>query len=233
MNSLQNLVKENRFFFSSNLFVLSVFGIYLCLVSRTDGFIKMNSFHTEFLNYFFSSATFIGDGLFTICISLLLVFFKKQRKLALILLIAYLSSGLFAQLFKALLPAPRPSLYFKLHNYNFYLETFATSRSGFTSFPSGHSSSAFALITVLAIFCKRKPLSIILITIGMVAGYSRIYLAHHFLIDVFVGAIIGIFFGSLSYVWIDSNWNGISQFFSQRRLLKVKPKSTNFPSLQQ
>lgn len=233
MISIVNLIKENRFFFTINLLIISFVGLYLCLVSRVDGFIIMNSFHTQFLNFVFSLITFIGDGLFTIGLSILLfVFSKKYRKLSFIVLIAYLGSGIFAQLFKILIHAPRPSLYFKLHNYAYYLDTFANSRSGYTSFPSGHSSSAFALITVLSIYCKRKYLSIIFFIIGLLTGYSRIYLAHHFLIDVFTGAIIGIFFGGLSFVWTNKKWDTIIYFLNQRLYRNKNQQSPNFPSLQ-
>ena len=233
MNSLVNLVRENRIFFTISFLLVFIFGIYLSFVSRVDGFKMMNSFHNPFLYNFFNSATFIGDGLFTICISFLLVLFlKKHTKLALLLLVAYLSSGIFAQIFKTIIHAPRPSLYFKLNNYNYYLDTFANSRAGFNSFPSGHSSSAFALITVLSIYCKRKQLCFIFLVIGLVAGYSRIYLAHHFLIDVFVGAIIGILFGSLSVIWVNHNWDNIVRFFAKKLYSSSDEHMPNFPSLQ-
>lgn len=233
MISLVNLIKENRFFFSINLILIAVVGLYICIVSRVEGFIMMNSFHTQFLNYIFNLITFIGDGLFTIILSILFfVFFKKYRKLSLVLLIAYLSSGIFAQVFKNLIHAPRPSLYFAMHNYTYYIDTFANSRSGFTSFPSGHSSSAFALITVLSIYCKRKYMSIFFITTGVLAGYSRVYLAHHFLIDVFAGAIIGILFAGLSVVWINEKWDTIVNFFAQKLYRNNNQQSPNLPSLQ-
>ncbi len=233
MNSLVNLVKDNRFFFNVSLALVSVFGLFLCFVSRVEGFIMLNSFHTKFLYSFFNLTTFLGDGLFTIIVSFVLViFFKRHTKLALILIVAYLSSGIFAQVFKALIHAPRPSLYFQLHKYNYYLDTFAKSRVGFNSFPSGHSSSVFAMVTVLSIYCKRKYLCYSFLIIGIVAGYSRIYLAHHFLIDVFVGAILGIVFGSLSFVWINKNWDGILRFFTQRFYSDSNEQTPNFPSLQ-
>jgi undecaprenyl-diphosphatase len=84
------------------------------------------------------------------------------------------------------------------------LDTFSNSRVGFNSFPSGHSSSVFALFTVLSIYCKRKWVCYSSIIIAALAGYSRIYLAHHFLIDVFVGGLIGLVFGTFSVMWFES-----------------------------
>jgi undecaprenyl-diphosphatase len=65
-----------------------------------------------------------------------------------------------------------------------------------------------------------------------VAGYSRIYLAHHFLIDVFVGAIIGILFGSLSVIWVNRNWDNIVRFFAKKLYSGSDEHMPNFPSLQ-
>lgn len=233
MNSLVNIVKENRFFFGISLLLVAISGIYLSFVSRVNGFKMMNSFHSQSLYFFFNSTTFIGDGLFTIVISFLLVLFlKKHTKLAVLLLVAYLSSGIFVQIFKTIIHAPRPSLYFKLYKYKYYLDTFVNSRVGFNSFPSGHSSSAFALITVLSIYCKRNHLCFWFLIIGILAGYSRIYLAHHFLIDVFVGAIIGILFGSLSIILVNKNWDCLVGFCARKFYYSNDEHSPNFPSLQ-
>jgi undecaprenyl-diphosphatase len=204
MKSVVDIVHNNSFFYRLSLVLFVIITLFLFLFSRVDGFILLNSFHTPTLNQVFNSITFIGDGLFSIIVSFfILIFAKKHSKLALIVMVAYLSSGIVAQIFKAIIYAPRPSLYFKLHEYKYYIDTFATSRAGANSFPSGHSASVFALVTVFSVYCKRKYISFCLILIGILAGYSRIYLAHHFLIDVLAGMILGLLFGTLSLIWLD------------------------------
>jgi undecaprenyl-diphosphatase len=113
------------------------------------------------------------------------------------------SSGIFAQIIKNIIAAPRPKVFFELHHYKYYLDTFASSRIGFNSFPSGHTASFFALATVLSNYCKKRYVCISLLLLSILVGYSRIYLAHHFLMDVFVGALIGVIFGSLSVIWFN------------------------------
>ncbi len=228
MNSVINIIKTNVLFYKTSLIVLGCMAMFLCLFSRVDGFVLLNSVHTKFLNSFFNSITFLGDGLFTIIVSVVIVvFFKKHTKLALLLIVAYLSSGIFAQLFKSLVHAPRPSLYFQLNNYKYYLDTFKNSRVGFNSFPSGHSSSAFAMVTIISIYCKRKYVCYFALFLGVLAGYSRVYLAHHFLIDVFAGAFLGLLFGSLTFVWLDKNWDKMVNYYS----IKFKSnKNTQLPT---
>ncbi|WP_366186533.1 phosphatase PAP2 family protein [Flavobacterium ovatum] len=178
--------------------------ILLCLFSRAEGFIWLNQFHTGSLDSVFENITFLGDGWFIIISSLvILLFLKQHRNLAFIILISYISSGLFAQIIKNIITSPRPSVYFEMHHYLYYLDTFATSRIGFNSFPSGHTASFFALATVLSGYCEKRYVCVLLLALSALVGYSRIYLAHHFLIDVCAGAVIGIVFGALSIVWFD------------------------------
>ena len=59
MNSLVNLVRENRIFFSISFLLVFIFGIYLSFVSRVDGFKMMNSFHNPFLYNFFDNMYYI------------------------------------------------------------------------------------------------------------------------------------------------------------------------------
>jgi undecaprenyl-diphosphatase len=205
MNLFYRLIRQNKLFYSLSLLLIIITTLFLSFVSRVEGFIFLNSFHTKTLNLIFNGITFLGDGVFTLLVCVVvLIFFKKHSNLVFILLLAYLGSGLLAQFFKAIIHAPRPSLYFKIHNYKLYLDTFSNSRVGFNSFPSGHSSSVFALFTVLSIYCKRKWVCYSSIIIAALAGYSRIYLAHHFLIDVFVGGLIGLVFGTFSVMWFES-----------------------------
>jgi undecaprenyl-diphosphatase len=228
MNLFVRLITQNKLFYGLSLLLIVVTALFLSLVSRVEGFVFLNSFHTKTLNLIFNAITFLGDGVFTLLICVVvLIFFKKHSNLVFILLLAYLGSGLLAQFFKAIIHAPRPSLYFKLHNYKLYLDTFSNSRAGFNSFPSGHSSSVFALFTVLSIYCKRKWVCYSSIIIAALAGYSRIYLAHHFLIDVFVGGIIGLIFGTVSIIWFENKGTHILKRVQDKLKLTKQANFTN------
>ncbi|MFV8324350.1 phosphatase PAP2 family protein [Flavobacterium sp. ZS1P14] len=231
MNALLIILHKNSLFYKINLLLTITIAVSLCVLSRTEGFIFLNSFHTQNLKIFFQNITFLGDGMFTFLVSsLILVFFKKHRKLALLLILAYLVSGFFSQIFKTIITAPRPSVYFAAHKYKFYLDTFVNSRVGFRSFPSGHSASAFAMATIFSTYFTSKRISVFSLAFGLLIGYSRIYLAHHFLIDVFGGALIGILFASLSVVWYDTISLKIIKIVTKQSRLILKPWGTTFPN---
>ncbi len=202
MKDFFKVITQNQFFYLLNLFLMLGITMFLCCFSRIEGFMWFNQIHTSVLSAFFEAITFLGDGWFCIILALLiLVLSKKNKELAFIILLGYISSGIFSQIIKNLIDSPRPKVYFEEHHLQYYIDTFDTCRVGFRSFPSGHTASFFALATVFSNYWKKTQICIIAIIMSILVGYSRIYLGHHFLIDVLFGAIIGIVFGSFSACW--------------------------------
>jgi undecaprenyl-diphosphatase len=70
-----------------------------------------------------------------------------------------------------------------------------TAIPGNPSFPSGHSATAFAAATALAILCPRLRPAVLVIAAGV--ALSRVYLRVHFPLDVIAGGLIGAAFGAL------------------------------------
>ena len=60
------------------------------------------------------------------------------------------------------------------------------------SFPSGHSSISFCMLTVILLFSKSNTLKIITTVLSILIAFSRLYLYVHFPSDVFCGIIIGV-----------------------------------------
>lgn len=204
MKQLHATLYPNRLFYLSCLFLLLLSGLALSTVSKAESFISLNHFRSVFLNGFFVNYTFLGDGIFAIGLCIFL-YYRKQKKLAVTILIAFLSSGLFTQLLKNVIYAPRPRIYFEASQYLFRLDSFGNSGGGSSSFPSGHTTSAFALATVLAVHFKKNYPAILLLCAAALVGYSRIYLAQHFPVDVVVGAFIGTAFATVTIVLSKSN----------------------------
>ena len=66
------------------------------------------------------------------------------------------------------------------------------------SFPSGHTSSTFSVVTVLVDqFRQNRILVCVLIIFGVLLAFSRVYCGVHYPLDVFVGAMVGILSGIL------------------------------------
>ncbi|MFP9116414.1 phosphatase PAP2 family protein [Flavobacterium sp. RNTU_13] len=202
MKRAMKVVKRNTLFF---LLFTMIAAVMLCLtlfLSKATCFMALNPVHTPALALVFNMFTFLGDGTFVIALAILIIVTaKRHRRLAYLIIISYLLSGIAAQLLKTFIPAPRPAVFFHEHHINYYLDTFAHSRIGWRSFPSGHSASAFALAAVLSLYTRRKTVCVFSIAIALCTAYSRIYLGHHFLTDVLGGITVGVLCAVLSFLW--------------------------------
>lgn len=71
-----------------------------------------------------------------------------------------------------------------------------------SSFPSVHTMRIFFVSSVLVSTFNNLMLSVILVALSLLVGYSRIYLKRHYYSDVIAGAIIGIItgYGVVKYV---------------------------------
>jgi membrane-associated phospholipid phosphatase len=67
------------------------------------------------------------------------------------------------------------------------------------SFPSGHTAQTFYLMSLL-IYAFRLPLgwAVMLFTLAVVVGFTRVYIGVHYPRDVVAGAILGIAWGILA-----------------------------------
>lgn len=183
-----SLYKANRgFFIGFILFVIACI-LVLLLYSKADGFYLFNPYHSHFSDNIFIYLTYLGDGFFCVAIGVLLFLFRR-RYLSLMVLSSYAVSGIIAQVLKYFILEARPAVYLKGSTYPYFIEN--VTLHNFHAFPSGHTASAFALAGVLAFAVRNKNYSWLFLAGAALVGYSRIYLAQHFMDDVLAGAIIG------------------------------------------
>lgn len=128
--------------------------------------------------------------LLAICILAILILrhYKKEKylEIAKLCLYALILSGIIAAGLKLLYQSPRP--FTVLENVRQL-----TVPSEPNSFPSGHSSSTFSVVTVL-IWKLRENRTVValLVVFAFLIAFSRVYIGVHYPFDVFVGAIVGI-----------------------------------------
>ena len=215
--------RSSRWYFWA-LALLFITGFLLLAIDGKGGsFILLNSYHTNWLNTFFINYTNVGDGIFALCISVIL-FFYKRKKQALALLLSFLISGLLVQIIKNLVSSPRPRLFFTSGQYTQFIEGVTLSNN--SSFPSGHTASAFAVATVLVLTMQNKTWQLPILFAATLVGYSRMYLAQHFLTDVVMGAFLGVI-SSIYAVYLVCHSNIAKRTKREKRSAHA---DTNFPS---
>jgi membrane-associated phospholipid phosphatase len=181
------------------LAVLVAAAIFLLTAGKTASFISLNFFHSSLLNAFFINYTFFGDGVFAICL-ILFCLIVKQQQVSLQLLLSFIFSSVIVQVLKKTVNAPRPKSFFEVGHYQNFID--GVTGTGYSSFPSGHTATAFALATIIVLMMKNKSWQLPLLFFALLVGYSRIYLGQHFLIDVITGATIGTVCGILSLLTV-------------------------------
>jgi membrane-associated phospholipid phosphatase len=200
---VKSILKSNISFLLPFSFFLLIGAIALLVNSKTDLHLTINSFHDHYLDIFFYSITYLGDGLAAILTVAILL--TVRYRYAMIVGISYIISSVFTQVLKRTLfeDVVRPKKFFEgIHNLYFVP---GTENHLYNSFPSGHATTAFALYFSLALIVKNNTLKFFLFVVALLVGFSRIYLSQHFLSDVYAGASIGVVVTFISYWIIQKN----------------------------
>ena len=125
---------------------------------------------------------------------LLLAFFRKYWE-TLMLFTGTAVASIVTQIIKRSLALPRPARVFS-ENDQLYLVP-GIDIHFHHSFPSGHSTTAFAIYFGLALlYPKQRWLFTI---VAVIVAFSRVYLSQHFLEDILAGSVIGFAFILISY----------------------------------
>lgn len=206
--TLKSVYKENKLFFLGYFFLIIIALFVLLANNKEAGFILVNPYHTRFLDYMFEGITLLGDGIFSVIFCLVLLFIKK-RYLSFIIFISFATSGIVTQVLKKFITEARPALFLENTNYPYFIEN--VTLHNFHSFPSGHSTSIFALVSIIAFASKDKKYAIPLLFLGAFVGYSRLYLGQHFMLDVSVGSLIGILFSIITWMSFQSFYEGLKK----------------------
>jgi membrane-associated phospholipid phosphatase len=189
--------KEYKYFKIAALFsvVLAMLvAIFLIIYGKTNSFLVVNKLNGPYFDYVFKYYTYLGDGLIWVPIFLYTIFYKKDFLIAIIasviictILTHFLKRVVFPNELRPIGVLANkirtiPGLYINRAN----------------SFPSGHTSTAFTLALLLAYVGRRFWFAIVFPLIAFFVGYSRVYLAQHFVTDVLAGILIGIVSAYLS-----------------------------------
>jgi membrane-associated phospholipid phosphatase len=156
-------------------------------------FALINTHNTPFTDVLMYYATDLGEGLIITVIMILMLGFSALRNwwFALSALLCNLLPALLTQIVKHATVAPRPLKYFGEPAWVHIEPSWPHLYS--QSFPSGHTTGAFSMFCFLSLLlpARYKYFGFIFFLMALLVGYSRIYLAAHFLEDVYAGSLIG------------------------------------------
>ncbi len=151
---------------------------------------------TPFLKFI----SFLGeDGLFLIALSLVLMLFKKTRKVGICMFGAIGLGGVITSVFlKDVIARPRPFLEAGKPFEIWWRYVGAEPKQSF-SFPSGHVTATMAAMTSIFLLCCKKYSWTGFIFVGLM-GVSRNYLMVHYPSDVLGGIVVGFASAYVAYL---------------------------------
>lgn len=223
---MSDFLRRNKLFLALCLTFLVTLGGALLYFQKGEMHLWLNPQHTPVLDAFMRSYTLVGEWIPYIVVALLL-FYKAGWSVFLLADVAL--SGLIGQGLKYLFDTDRPLRWFADNMPEVQLQLVdGVTMSKWYSFPSGHTTTFFALFFTLAIILSelshhsnpsdpsassRLSHSPLWITLGIIlcfllavlGGYSRIYLSQHFAEDIFGGALLGTLTTILLW-WGMSRW---------------------------
>lgn len=134
--------------------------------------------------------------------ALLYTLIKKYKKeiywpLLSIILVIILTDQTSVHLFKEMFQRYRPCHHLDLKP---VLELVHNKCGGKYGFVSSHAANSFGLAGIIVFILKdRKWLSTLLLFWATVVAFSRVYLAVHYLSDIIVGGLLGLFIAYIVY----------------------------------
>lgn len=202
-----NVFSKNSVFLALSLMLAVALGLALLYIPTGELHLLLCDLHTPARDIFYRYYTTIAEWFpYVVCVAILLLGRIGDGAFA---SSAMILSALMTQLVKHIVHAPRPLTWFATHMPDIQLPLAEGVKMNYWySFPSGHTTSFFALAFVASILLTRLPgnprfssilVQILLFVLAALGGYSRIYLSQHFAMDVFAGILVGILITIVCY----------------------------------
>jgi len=158
--------------------------------SQKDVFLKLNGILSVYPN-FAHNISYLGDALVLFPFVFIFLFIKPKLWEAII--ISSLFTLITSAVLKLIFAVPRPAAMINMETFTIM----GRPNILHTSLPSGHAMTAFMVISILLYAFMPKKMSsriiwtTLLITIGLIIGFSRVAVGAHYPLDVVVGCILG------------------------------------------
>lgn len=145
------------------------------------------------LDWIMLGITQLGTGVFAMIVAFV-IYLKVSEVLAYEIALGTLALWLFVEVLKVIIHRTRP--YIKLKK----IRIVGTRAKGY-SFPSGHTSQSFFLVTLVAhFFHVGIHILLLMYVLALIIGITRIYVGMHYPRDVLGGAVLGTAWGLMGMI---------------------------------
>ena len=186
-NNFSNLYKATII----SLFTAIIITGFSIILGKENLFLILNHDYGKLGDWLFNYATYLGDGV--VWGILVILGFLKNKKWLIPIVLSIIISTIIVHVIKGhvIIPNYRP-----IEVFNSMLRQVHTIQGVEVhfggSFPSGHSTQAFTMYLLLCVLIKRNWIIWVGYFLALIVGYSRVYQAQHFPIDVAGGIFVAI-----------------------------------------
>jgi len=178
-----------------SIFLALLVFLFLLLKGKEASFLVINQYNNPAFDRVFEYWTYLGDGIIWVPLFVYVLIFKREFFIA-ILASLIICTVLTHFLKRVVFPDEmRPIIVLGTEKVRVIEGLHINTKN---SFPSGHTSTAFTLALLMAYIVRGNFWVYFFPIVAFFVGYSRVYLAQHFVTDVFAGMLIGILSSYLS-----------------------------------
>lgn len=161
-------------------------------------FLALNRGLSTFGDALWSHFTVLGDT--TLALMFILPFIGRRPQLVWQLLLGAIIAGLWSRGMKELFDMPRPPAVLDPGSFHVIGPALRN-----VSFPSGHTTTAFAAAGLFCLRVARGPLRYFILFVAVMVGLSRIACGVHWPMDVLGGMLIG-WVSAMAGIWLGERW---------------------------
>lgn len=175
--------------------------------------LELNALHFPAMDQFFRFATAGGEEWAGITLGVFLLIFRPRKELLaylvaiaiVVVLVQFLKRWVFSDCYRPVEVLKTSALH--------VVDGIKLNRK--YSFPSGHTSAGFLFFAYWAFILRNAGWKLFFLISAVLVGFSRIYLAQHFLEDVAAGSLIGICFAMWA-VWLANRLGAYSEWWNKK-----------------
>ncbi|WP_462317882.1 phosphatase PAP2 family protein [Marinilabilia sp.] len=213
---VKRLSSINEFILGTGIFAV-LGSLILFILKKGDILLYMNTHLAPFADNFFKTYTHLGLG--TLLAIFAVVFLFIRYYYSIMFAASLISAGVIVFICKKLLFTHlyRPAKNIDLASLPNVIE--GMNYHHFGSFPSGHTLTAFAGATILALAARQKGLGYLLITMAVGVAISRVYLLQHYFMDVYAGGLIGVAVALGLHFWLSRYYSRLKSNLAKDYLI--------------
>jgi len=162
------------------------------ILGKQEFFLLLNTDLGNFSDHFFAVFTYGGDAITWPVMILIVMFILKRKDVLPLMISSFVVITVVTQICKYVIVPHEQRPIKDITNTSLIHMVPGVEMHTLSSFPSGHTATAFCFYFLFCLLINKRFWIVTGLVYALLVGYSRIYLAEHFPLDVGAGIIVGI-----------------------------------------